>query len=389
MNLVELVQGQLGAQVVGQISHLIGEDTDNTQVAISGAVPALLGRFTALTQNPKGIATLSSILGKLNDNAVASIPGLLASGKAESLAQQGSSMLGTLLGQNQVAEMASAVAQQSAISEASSQKLLGVLGPITIGTMKQNLLKSGGISTENISKLLQSQTANPVAGLTENLPGMHSPTPPIVAEDNTDEPLAVEPEPAFEPEHVHSRKQGDTDIDALAVDIPTEHPRQDRVNGLKSEVEAKADAFLDDAKTAAEVAKNAVSNFDQDLNNQAARHQETTQVTEQKVEEAVTSTAARVHDTDSDMLDGFQDTGDDFQDFASHTGSKIKPTGEDPSNGFETVATVSGSTEHVSEKAQDSLKGGRSTGSGLMRFLLPVLIAAVLIWIVLLLLRLL
>ncbi len=167
MNLVEIIQNQMGSQMVGQISYLIGEDSTKTQTALKAALPALLGGMMNKASTPEGANDVSKILAKLNDNAIASIPGLLASGKADSLAQQGSSMLTTLLGEINVAELSSSVASFSGINEAASDKLMGVLGPIAMGNMKQSLMSNGGISSTNISSVLLAQKDRLISDMPE------------------------------------------------------------------------------------------------------------------------------------------------------------------------------------------------------------------------------
>ena len=48
MNLVELVQGQLSADVIGKLAGMLGTNSDTTRTAVTAAVPTLLGAFGSL-----------------------------------------------------------------------------------------------------------------------------------------------------------------------------------------------------------------------------------------------------------------------------------------------------------------------------------------------------
>ena len=386
MNLVELVKGQLGNQVVGQISHLIGEDNAKTESAIHSAIPTLLSDISNKAQSPEGMLGLSSILGKLNDNAIASIPGLLASGKAESLSTQGSSMLANLLGKDQLSSMSESLAASSGISHGASQKLLGVLGPIAIGTLKKNLLASGGISGDNISNLLFGQSAAPEQAFQER---SEIATESIATPSHEDiEAVEIaEPFPSYNSEA--PAKVLDDAAETLSAQANDfRNSVSDTVKTQADELGKQAEHFLDTRTELGQAVEARADHLQENMQGHVEQAQEQLHGARQKGLETVQDLGAKVQNVADDALDSFSESTDAIKDFASQNLSSAKDAGQATLEaGQEFVETsaqkIGDATASVVEQSKDAAKKASSLGSGLTRFLLPVLIVAIVIFLVL------
>jgi len=66
MNLVELVQGQLSADVIGKLAGMLGTNSDTTRTAVTAAVPTLLGAFGSVASPRDGASRPASTLDSLD-----------------------------------------------------------------------------------------------------------------------------------------------------------------------------------------------------------------------------------------------------------------------------------------------------------------------------------
>jgi hypothetical protein len=165
VNLIDLVKGQLGNQVMGQVSQLLGESSEKTNSAISGAVPALLGNLLNVSNDTKGANSMLTQLAQLDDGVVGNFGSMLSKGSNTDLLRMGSSMLGSLFGDSGVGNLTNAIAGFSGMGKGSAGSLLGMLAPLVMGLLKRNLSSSGGLNPANLSKLLGSQAPHIAAAM--------------------------------------------------------------------------------------------------------------------------------------------------------------------------------------------------------------------------------
>ena len=163
VNLVNLVMDQLGDRALGQLSSVLGESRDSTQMAAKAAVPGLLASLIKMASSKDDARGLLSVLNSADDSIVDSFAGLLGNNRAD-LEDRGGSMLKSLLGGNLV-NLAGAVSGHSNLSKNSTKSLLSMLAPMVIGMLKRNLMKSGGLNLENLMSTLMGQKSNVVTAM--------------------------------------------------------------------------------------------------------------------------------------------------------------------------------------------------------------------------------
>ena len=151
-NLVDLVKGQLGGPALGQLGALLGEDNNKTEAALGAAVPGLLSGLSSAA-NADGGASLFDAVNNQDDSLLDDIGGLLTGGNSSSIMDQGSNMLGSILGSGAAGGLASAVAGLTGIGGKSSSGLMGLLMPIVLGMVKRKIFGGGGFS-QNAGGLL-------------------------------------------------------------------------------------------------------------------------------------------------------------------------------------------------------------------------------------------
>ena len=152
-NLVDLVKDQMGGQALGQLGALLGEDNNKTEAAFGAAVPGLLHGLTGAA-NADGGASLFNAVNDADDGLLDNIGGLLTGGNSGNVMNQGSNLLGSLLGNGAMGGLASAVAGLTGIGGKSSSGLMGILTPIILGIIKRKLFGGGGGFAQNAGGLL-------------------------------------------------------------------------------------------------------------------------------------------------------------------------------------------------------------------------------------------
>jgi hypothetical protein len=133
MNLVDAIKNQLFSDGhLSQLSELIGAGEGVTKSAIGAAVPSLLSALSNLASSSRGAEKLASALGHFDAGSMGHTTHMLA-GHADSVLEQGSGLLNSLLGGNTLSGIISAVSRFSGIGSGAVQKLLGFLMPMILG----------------------------------------------------------------------------------------------------------------------------------------------------------------------------------------------------------------------------------------------------------------
>lgn len=137
-NILDLINGSLGNQVVDSISRQAGASKEETQSVVSAALPALFG---ALQRNAsEGGAT--GILNAINKKHDGSILDNLADVLGADTEKDGNGILKHLLGGTQ-APVQQALSQKTGVSAATVSKILALLAPVVMGYLgKQTKSKS-------------------------------------------------------------------------------------------------------------------------------------------------------------------------------------------------------------------------------------------------------
>lgn len=157
MDLMQMLQGQLNDNVLGQISEQIGANPEQTASAANGIFASMLG---GLANNAASEGGLSSLLGALDKNHDGSVlddlpglvGGLLQSGGQGSGASNGLGILNHVLGGQQEA-VAQQVSQSSGLNMSQVMKLLPVLAPIVMGVLGR-AKNQGGFDLGNLAGVL-------------------------------------------------------------------------------------------------------------------------------------------------------------------------------------------------------------------------------------------
>src|SRR5262252_4908325 len=129
MNLPEMLTKHLTtSETLNSISSALGLGRDETSKAVTAAVPTLLAAFTQMASSNQGAQQLANAAFQQQTGLLDNVGGSVSS-KGTQLAQQGSTLLNSLLGGSQLSALASTLSRFIGISEGTISKILGMLSP--------------------------------------------------------------------------------------------------------------------------------------------------------------------------------------------------------------------------------------------------------------------
>jgi hypothetical protein len=157
MNLMDILQGQLSEEMVGQLSEHIGAEPQQTAQAANGIFATLLGGLANNASSEGGLSALANALdrdhdGSMLDDLAGMVGGMLQGGGQESRATNGLGMLNHILGDRQEVA-AEQIGQSSGLSAGQVMKLLPILAPIVMSVLGKTK-SSGGLDLGSLAGVL-------------------------------------------------------------------------------------------------------------------------------------------------------------------------------------------------------------------------------------------
>jgi hypothetical protein len=166
-NLVSLVLQYATPEMIGRIATAFGLDRSSANTAVSASVPGLLAALSSAAMQPGGAQKLADAAMQ-HVGAPDKLASILAGGTQTTVADKGARFLSSLLGGQDHAALAAAVAKVAGVSQGASNSLLGVLAPVVLGTIAKQQ-GAGGLNPSNIVSLLSAQKDNIAAALPSGL----------------------------------------------------------------------------------------------------------------------------------------------------------------------------------------------------------------------------
>lgn len=158
-NIVDLVKDQISDQLMGTLGNALGTQGAQTSNAVSGALPGLLGGLMNSASSPAGAGALFDSIQKQDDGMLGNMGALLGGNNASQVAEQGSSVLTSLLGGGALGKLAGVVSSFAGISRGNSSSMLGMLAPIVLGVLKKKVF-DGGLNAGSLATMLSGQKDN-------------------------------------------------------------------------------------------------------------------------------------------------------------------------------------------------------------------------------------
>src|SRR5215468_7258728 len=138
VNLVSLIMQFLTPDMIGRIASALCLDRTNAQTAIGAAVSGLLAGLSGVAAQPGGAQKLVDTV-RQQTSVLGSFANMLGASGQSSLIEKGSQILSSLLGGRDQTALAGAVGKYAGLGQGASGSLLGMLAPIIMGTIGQQL----------------------------------------------------------------------------------------------------------------------------------------------------------------------------------------------------------------------------------------------------------
>lgn len=148
-NILDLINGSLGGQVVDSISREAGASKEETQSVVSAALPALFGALQRNASEGGGQGILNAINKKHDGSILDNLSGVLGADTAK----DGNGILKHVLGGTQ-APLQQALSQKTGVSAANVSKILALLAPIVMGYLGRQTKSKSVDNDSGLSDLL-------------------------------------------------------------------------------------------------------------------------------------------------------------------------------------------------------------------------------------------
>jgi len=148
--ILDLLNSDLGKQIIGGVSNEVGEDQNKTASVLSMALPVLMGAMKRNASTPEGAEGLNKALENKHDGSILdNLGSLFGGGVDKEVKEDGDGILRHVLGDRRQ-NVENAIGKQSGMDASSIANILKVAAPILMGILgkqkqQQNVQSSNGI----------------------------------------------------------------------------------------------------------------------------------------------------------------------------------------------------------------------------------------------------
>lgn len=163
-NILDLINGNLGKEVVDGISRNTDASAEQTKAVVSNALPALLGALQNNASSGNGAQGILSAIGSKHDGSILdNLSGFLGNNDTS----DGNGILGHMLGDKRGA-LEQAISGKTGVSSGTVSKILAMLAPIVMGYLgkqsRNNNVSDGGGLSDLLGGMLGGQTGGDILG---------------------------------------------------------------------------------------------------------------------------------------------------------------------------------------------------------------------------------
>lgn len=154
--LLDLLSGPMGKELINGVSKQTGQPTEKTADVLSMAMPLLLGAMkknASIPQNADGL--MNALSSKHTGGILDNLGGLFQGGVNDSVIQDGTGILGHVLGNKQPV-VVNALSQKSGVDAESVAQILKIAAPIVMGYLGRQKAQSNVSDANGLSSLLGS-----------------------------------------------------------------------------------------------------------------------------------------------------------------------------------------------------------------------------------------
>ncbi len=180
MNIVDVIKSQLGGEILGKLSSVIGESEDRTKTAVTAVVPGLLSLLAQLASSSSGADKLINALKQVDTAPSGGLGDILSGGHTGPALEKGGSLLNILLGSSALPAILSILSKFAGIASGPAKSLLSLLAPLILSTIAKQLAGKS-LTSQALSSFFAEQKPNITAALPAglslaNIPGFTTTT---------------------------------------------------------------------------------------------------------------------------------------------------------------------------------------------------------------------
>ncbi|MBO6606543.1 DUF937 domain-containing protein [Psychroserpens sp.] len=171
--ILDLLSSDLGKSIISGVSDSTGNDQNKTSSVLTMALPVLMKAMERNASSPQGADGLMGALsGKHDGSILDNLGGLFGGGVEETVTQDGSKILGHILGNRQQG-VEKIIGEKSGLDTGSVGNILKVAAPILMGVLgkqaRQNNVSSSNDLTGLIGGMLGGSGAREEQGFLEQI----------------------------------------------------------------------------------------------------------------------------------------------------------------------------------------------------------------------------
>ena len=151
--ILDLLNSDLGKNIISGVSGSTGTDQAKTSSVLTMALPVLMKAMQRNASTPEGAAGLMGALSGNSGGILDNLGGLFDGGVDESVKNDGSKILGHVLGSKQQG-VEQVIGQKSGLDAGSVANILKVAAPILMGVLGKQASQNNVSSQSDISGLL-------------------------------------------------------------------------------------------------------------------------------------------------------------------------------------------------------------------------------------------
>lgn len=158
--ILDLLNSDLGKQIIGGVSSQTGQSKGKTGDVLSMALPVLMGAMKKNTATPEGAQGLMGALsGKHDGSILDNLGDLFQGGVDQSVMDDGAGILGHVLGGRQ-SKVENALSQKSGVDAGAVSQILKVAAPILMGYLGKQSRQNKVNDASGLGGLLGSVLGN-------------------------------------------------------------------------------------------------------------------------------------------------------------------------------------------------------------------------------------
>ena len=153
--LLDLLNSGVGKQIISGVSNQTGHDENKTADILGMAMPLLMGAMKKNASTPEGASGLMSALtGSKHDGSILNnLEGLFEGGVDDQVMQDGSGILGHILGSKQ-SSVENALSAKSGVDAGSVGQILKVAAPILMGYLGKQSRETNVSDANGLTSML-------------------------------------------------------------------------------------------------------------------------------------------------------------------------------------------------------------------------------------------